>query len=338
MAHEIQQNDGVALANTGAWHGLGTVVQGTMSPADALKTARLDWTVEESDAITGIFGAGSDSEYRVSTDASKILIRSDDKSVLSVVGADYAPFQNQSLADLAYAMQSASAGAVEVETAGSIRGGKRVWMLLQGNTVQYGGEGDTARPYLLLANGHDGTLALHVIPTCVRVVCSNTFHAALGSTRRSLSFRHTSDLATKRDELADCVKAWRNTIDSGADTARRLASIPVDREKVRALWVDVIQSLDGQEIPFDPQTPAEQRRKDRAVAALAHASRVFDVESQTYGANLWVAANAATNWIQHERAPANARTKDRLALAYSAFDGQVAEDVSDTFRIALAHA
>lgn len=333
MAHEIHSNDGLVLANEGAWHGLGTVVKGAPNPFAALRLAGLEWTVEESDTITGIFAPGEADEFRVSTDTAKVLVRSDDKSVLGVVGPDYQPFQNQQLAELADGLRK-SDGGVEVESAGSIKGGKRVWMLLRGKSVEFGAPGDSTVPYLFLANGHDGSLALKAIPTGVRVVCSNTFHLALGARRTAMSFRHTLNLNSRVDELAQCIKNWRNTINRGADVARRLAATPVTRAKVQALWVDVIQRLDG-EIPSNPKNGWDERRRERAVSGLAHASKVFDRESQDYGANLWVAANAITNWIQHERAQEAVRTKDAQVRAYAAWDGSVSDDVATALDAAV---
>jgi phage/plasmid-like protein (TIGR03299 family) len=327
MAHELTKNDGLALATKGAWHGMGTVVSGTMNPFSALRIAGLEWEVEQSDAITGVFHAGGESEFRVSTDSAKVLVRSDDQSVLGVVGPDFQPFQNAQLAELAYGLRSAADGTVEVETAGSIRGGRRVWMLLRGKSVEFGAKGDETVPYLFIANGHDGSLALKAIPTGIRVVCSNTFHLALGARRNAMSFRHTLNLNTRVEELAQCIKNWENTIEKGATVARTMAATPVTTAKVQALWVDVIQRLDG-EIPSNPKNGWEERRRERAVAGLAHAARVFDTEKADFGANLWVAANAITNWIQHSRAEESIRTKDSAVRTYAAWDGTVADDVA----------
>jgi hypothetical protein len=335
MAHELHTNDGLALADAGAWHGMGTVVKGAMNPYAALRLAGLEWTVEESASITGVFNPGEDGEFRVSTDAGKVLVRSDDKSVLGIVGPDYSPFQNAQLAELADALRANADGMAEVETAGSIRGGRRVWMLLRGKSVEFGAPGDETVPYLFLANGHDGTLALKAIPTGVRVVCSNTFHLALGARRNAVSFRHTLNLNTRVEELARCIKAWNNTIEQGATVARAMARTPVTREAIQSLWVDVITKLDG-DIPQNPKNGWEENRRERAVSGLAHAARVFDIESQKFGANLWVAANAVTNWIQHSRSVGSVRTKDSAVRAYAAWDGSVSDDVSTALDTAAA--
>lgn len=336
MAHEIETNDGLVLAGKGAWHGLGTVVQGAPNPYAALRIAGMEWEVLESDALTGTFNAGSSDERRVVTGDSKMLVRSDDHTVLGVVGKDYSPVQNSTLADLAYAMRNAdSDNGVEVESAGSIRGGKRVFMLLRGPTVDMTGRGDDANPYLLLANGHDGTLALRVQPTSVRVVCSNTFHAALGTKQKKWSHRHTLNVGARVETLAAEIKRWFAMVDEGQATARAMAARQMNREAVRNLWADVLLRLDGP-TPATPKNGWEERRVEHATAFLAHAAQVFDSEAQQFGANLWVAANAATNAIQHLRADWNVRTKDAQARAYAAWDGSTANATQEAFDTALA--
>lgn len=336
MAHEIETNDGLVMANKGAWHGLGTVVQGAPNPYAALRMAGMEWEVLESDALTGTFHAGSTDERRVVTGDTKMLVRSDDYTVLGVVGKDYSPVQNSALADLAYAMRNADADSgVEVESAGSIRGGKRVFMLLRAPSVDMTGTGDEAHPYLLIANGHDGTLALRVQPTSVRVVCSNTFHAAIGVKQKAWSHRHTLNIGARVESLAAEIKLWFKMVEDGKDTARALAARQVNREAIRNLWADVLLRLDGP-TPTNPKNGWEERRKEHATAFLAHAAQVFDTEARQYGANLWVAANAATNAIQHLRAGWSVRTKDAQARAYAAWDGTTANATQEAFDAALA--
>jgi hypothetical protein len=105
MAHEIESNDGLVLADCGAWHGLGLTVKGAPNPFAALRLANLDWTVEESATLIGVNNPGEPNEFRVSTDTHKLLTRSDDHTVLGVVGKDYTPVQNQALAELAWALR-----------------------------------------------------------------------------------------------------------------------------------------------------------------------------------------------------------------------------------------
>ena len=64
------------------------------------------------------------------------------------------------------------------ETAGALKGGRHIWMLARlPKTLRAAGD-DEIKPYVLLANSHNGTRALRMIPTTIRVVCANTLVVA----------------------------------------------------------------------------------------------------------------------------------------------------------------
>jgi hypothetical protein len=65
------------------------------------------------------------------------------------------------------------------ETAGSLHGGRRVWVLATlPDHIEVGG--DAVRPYVLLMNSHDGSTAVIAATTPVRVICQNTLYADVG--------------------------------------------------------------------------------------------------------------------------------------------------------------
>ena len=84
------------------------------------------------------------------------------------------------------------------ETAGSLQDGKRVWMLARIPKTVEVVHGDEVKPYALLCNGHDGGLAVHILPTTVRVLCNNTFNLALNQGNgKELVIRHSQSLRGK---------------------------------------------------------------------------------------------------------------------------------------------
>ena len=54
MAHEITANDHmVSGSNVTPWHGLGTIVAGNLTAAEAVKAAKLDWDVSQEPVFDG---------------------------------------------------------------------------------------------------------------------------------------------------------------------------------------------------------------------------------------------------------------------------------------------
>ena len=99
-------------------------------------------------------------------------------------------------------------GEASIHTAGSLRGGKRVWIQakLQKHYLVGGDEDEVLEPYILVVNGHDGTMAFTVCNTSVRAVCQNTVTAALRRAMRTFKVRHTEGLAGKVQEARRTLK------------------------------------------------------------------------------------------------------------------------------------
>jgi phage/plasmid-like protein (TIGR03299 family) len=316
MASEIYSNDHIALANTAAWHGLGTVIPHTMSPLQALDVAKLNWTVDESSLMSATWVDGVGAADIVEVTTHKSLRRSDDLTVLSTVGCDYCVLQNATLASFAAALSAT--GNVQVETAGSLFGGRKVFFLLHAGSVDVASKGDIVEQYILLANSHDGSMAVTALATSVRVVCNNTLTRATSGNGIATRWRHTSGLTLKADDIAKAIASFGMAAQAEAREFDALAAKSLTSEEISALWLDVLLALDGP-VAFNPATEQQQRRKDKCVAALAHMSSTFDAEAPSYGANAWVAANAATNYIQFARGnlKADARINSDLFGAYA---------------------
>ena len=165
------------------WHGLGTIVEEAPTSAEALRLAGLDWKVNQSAIFTS---AGKVEGYRAN-------VRSTDQAVLGVVTDRYKVIQNTD----AFAFTDELLGeGVKYETAGSLQGGRKVWLLAR-LPREYIISGERISPYLVFSNTHDGSGAVRVAITPVRVVCNNTLNLALESASRSFSMIHTGDIKGK---------------------------------------------------------------------------------------------------------------------------------------------
>lgn len=169
------------------WDGLGREIAGAVTSKDALRLAQLDWCVKSravKDSVTGI-----------EIPNWKANVRDIDNSVLGMVSGRYQIVQN----DEAFAFTDALLGeGVTYETAGSLNGGRKVWMLarLDGRDIA----GEKIDPYLVFTNSHDGKGSVRVAITPIRVWCSNTLNLALKRAQRQWSCTHTGDINGKLED------------------------------------------------------------------------------------------------------------------------------------------
>ena len=141
------------------WHGLGTRVMEAPTSKDALILSGLDWNVVQEPIYTG-------TEELI--DGYKANVRDCDRKVLGVVTDRYKVIQNEE----AFAFIDELLGqGVRFETAGSLQDGKKVWMLAH-MPHEYIILGEHISPYLLFSNTHDGSGAIKVALTPLRVVCN----------------------------------------------------------------------------------------------------------------------------------------------------------------------
>lgn len=165
------------------WHGLGTKVNEAPTSKEAIKLAGLDWNVNP----TVIYDANGKeiSGYKAN-------MRDSDQSILGIVSDRYQIVQNSEAFEFTDSLLDEG---VVYETAGSLRDGKQIWLLarMPSTTIL----GDDVDPYLCFTNTFDGSGAIKVCMTPVRVVCNNTLNLALETTKRSWSTRHVGDLAGK---------------------------------------------------------------------------------------------------------------------------------------------
>lgn len=172
--------------NVTPWHGQGVIIADAPTSKEAIKIAGLDWSV---------FPEPIYDKWGHELHGYKVNTRSTDGNALGIVTDRYKVVQNEE----AFAFTDALLGeGVKYETAGSLASGKRVWMLarLEGTTLAE----ERIDPYLVFTNAHDGTGAVRVAITPVRVVCQNTLNLALSKASRHWSCAHKGDIQGKIED------------------------------------------------------------------------------------------------------------------------------------------
>lgn len=178
-----------------AWHGLGQVISGYPTSAEAIKHAGLDYTVEKRNLFTtnsGYLNQDSVLEY-AELDVPNYFanVRNDTDEVLGVVGKDYNIVQNVD----AFAFFDSIIGGEDgilYETAGALGLGERIFITAKLPDYIRVGRNDCIEKYLFLTSSHDGFGSITAAFTPVRIVCQNTLNAALKSQTNCIKIRHTA--------------------------------------------------------------------------------------------------------------------------------------------------
>lgn len=168
------------------WHGLGEIIKDAPTSEDAIRIAGLDWDVIPKPIYD---------EFGRELPGYKVNIRSSDNMALGIVTDRYKVVQNRE----AFAFTDELLGqGVRYETAGSLASGKRVWMLARMENTWLAEE--EISPFMVFTNSHDGTGAIRVAMTPVRVCCENTLNLALKTADRHWSCVHKGDIMSKLEE------------------------------------------------------------------------------------------------------------------------------------------
>ena len=214
------------------WHGQGVRVEEAPSSADAIRLAGLDWNVYSEEVFLGD-GTQCDKYY--------MNLRDTDRKQLGIVGERYKIVQNSD----AFAFTDALLGeGVKYETAGSLQDGKVIWLLAR-LPEKYEILGDKVEPYVVFTNTHDGSGAVRVAMTPVRVVCQNTLNMAMKSVKRTWSARHTGSIDNKLQDAADTLKLATQYMDAQKETFEELYKIKTPDNKIIQFMNNLVPISDG---------------------------------------------------------------------------------------------
>lgn len=309
MAHLIDQTTGksaIAFVGDKPWHGLG---QELTAGAD-IET----WRREAGLAFDVLTAPVQYTHGELHTFKSRnVLYRSDTNAPLSVVSDKYRIVQPAEVLDF-FKTLTENAG-FQLETAGVLDEGRKVWGLARVNDGAPVVGHDVVRPYVLLATSFDGTLATTAKFTSVRVVCNNTLTMSAGGTygmrqtegdkeegavvqcvRVSHAERFDKDVV--RGKLGIVFNAWENF----QVQARLLAERELAEDEADHLIYELIKPTVN--VPYgQPQPDIRKTRGYRRVMELFSGDALgYDLAG---GNTAWGFINAVTQWVDHERGRSN---------------------------------
>ena len=258
------------------WHGLGEIVSDTLCSADAIKKAGLDWKVVSTPMFT-------DSGMEIPN--YKANIRDIDNKVLGVVSDRYQITQNRDAFDFTDSMIGEGC---KYETAGSLFGGKKIFLLAKTDSVKI--LDDEVEPYMCFTNNHDGFGSIRCCLTPVRVVCNNTLNLALSKAKRIWSTNHVGDLSSKLEEAKYTLGMANSYMEELAKEADILAHTKVTEDEVAKILNEMF-----------PVSSEDSDRRKRNIEEVKNNFYVcmFAPDILKFKGTAWQAINAMSDFATH---------------------------------------
>lgn len=282
---EVDANDRASFfsAREVPWHRLGVVTESSLTASDAIKAANLNWTVKLCPLAANV-----DGEW-VSVEDRHAVIRSSDHKSLGTVGTHYVPFNNVEAFE--FMDNLVDSGEAKYETAGSLRDGKIVFLTMKvPRQILIGGE-DKHDLYLLLRTSHDGTKAISVYVTPIRVVCMNTMALATyaHNVRQKWSVTHVSTVHGRLAEARDALAMTFKYADEFQKLGERLLQIDITDQQFASLLDRIL-----------PDRPKTHEVKQQIIQVYKSSPTVG------YQNTAWGALNAITEYHDwHRRSSSN---------------------------------
>jgi len=286
MAHLIES---MMYVREEPWHGLGQKLEAECTSAEALKAAGMDWEIE----LRKVY-RDDEMGRSILIPEKRAVVRKTDGRCYNVVGDQYTPVQNAQ----AFAFFDAVVGTGQAvyHTAGSIANGAKVWILAKLPTIGAVRAVDLMENYLLLVNGHDGSLSFQMLWTPIRVVCNNTLVRALGKTNGQVFVtRHSPNIQARVDIAQQTLGITTQKFETFMAMAERIAG----QSFLKAEMDEFLKKV----LDFKPDVPPE--KQPHKVAALNRIEELVEVGAGLQQVEIrgtkWALYNALTEWVDHER-------------------------------------
>ena len=279
MSHEIEQM--FSASREKPWHYEMTkdrtkILENAPTSKDAIELAGLNWIVE---------GKPIYDENGKEIHGFKANTRSSDNSILGIVTNKYKIVQNFEAFDFT---DNLIGEEMFYETAGSLKNGKTIWLL--GKLPEKYIVGDKFEPYVCFTNSHDGTGAIKIAMTPIRVVCNNTLNMAISGAKRIWSTKHMGNMNAKLAEARHTLALANDYMESLSIEADKLANTKMDEDEVIKTLNEMFP-LD--EDASDRQKQNVQNAKDGIMYCMLRPDLVQFLNTR------WGFINAVSDFVGH---------------------------------------
>jgi phage/plasmid-like protein (TIGR03299 family) len=316
-----------AFARKPGWHRLGTTLDRGLTADDILRVAHLGgWQVRvDAQPARNNNGIPIPGKYAIN----RTNPFNGNEEPLGVAGRVWRPFQNEETLPLLDELRGQTNG--EFETAGSLDGGRRVFITCKLPDGMLIGGLDPVDRYLTVVNYHDGAGALILLDTAIRSVCANTVAAALANHRSKVSLWHTEG---GRQSIMELRARLGITYAYDAELEKELERM-IQAPCSEAEFVTESRKLWAPPNPDSKRAVNNQRRRELDLVTLF-------LESDTnkgIRSTRWGAYNAVTEYLDWATPVGEHRNPDMVRAARTVQpDGAVAKLKEHAFAAFRVHA
>lgn len=332
MPHELETyadgTVGFVSAREHAWHRLGTVLPDRLDAAQAMEHAHLGGWAVRKEALQAV-AVTDDGVSTLDVAGKYATVRTNPVTgapeVLGVVGESYTPIQNEAHCELLNALVDESGA--HFETAGSLRGGRQVFVSMRlPETVTVGGV-DPINTYLAALNSHDGSMAFRLLVTPVRVVCANTQAAAIRRAKSSFAIHHTSGARGQLQAAREALGLTFGYMSEFQAEAEKL----LDQAMTDAQFAAITRQLWPCRDDASARTKSNARRRE---STLLHLFTEADTNQAIRG-TAWAGYQAVTEYLDHY-APVDGHRDAATVRAERVVTGQVSDLKTRAFALLTA--
>ena len=284
-----------------------------------------------------------DPKYFINTHAATVCDESD--QTIGVVGKDYGVIQNQSgleILDLV-TNSSVSGSPLKIVSAGLVHNFEPYIQARLGSDARIDGDNSETEFYAFFHNTHDGSSAMKVTFTAIRVICKNTFNANLKA-KTGMMFKHSKNVGIRVDlnrqgsvddikarieqlnlfkkEYIDRMNSYRLAKVTEDDINEFVANLFIDDAEIRDLAAKNGYNYDTLVIPTKggdtKNFPTVTKNKIKTFRDTLESG---DGQDTNRGTKLWL-FNATTNYLSHD-SYGNGSTDNDLARATKRFDSMM---------------
>jgi phage/plasmid-like protein (TIGR03299 family) len=219
------------------------------------------------------------------------LINTKSNEVINTVKEGYTVSQNDEIVELVLRGMEPFGNALTVQKAGSLNGGRKVFMQLaiEGASIV---AHDTIKRYVTIIDSNDGSTSLSIGIGDLTMSCSNQF--AKFYAKGEAKFRHSASLTEKLKGIPQLIELALKESLKQIEVYNRFASTPVSK----ALAHELVKALLG----FDRLISMDEMSK-KSAQSINKMDKLYshiDREMLDKGQNVWGLHSGVTSFTTHE--------------------------------------